>query len=520
MRSLVLGLLILLSGFWAAGCAGGSASGGSPAAGYLARGELGRARVELARQADDPSQPRERLLYNQQVVHAALLDGLPQAVGRRTEFVYDTLRTQGLNESNRSDSFFVNEEGVRVWKGEPYEQAIALCLISVADMMTGRWGNARAAAIESLSRLEAAGGGVEGEFVFGRLLAGVANQQLGRHHEASEHFDAAVRTDPRVSPLVEELLNGRYDALLVVEFGRAPTRIAIGTDGTEIGFRARTVSDNRGLRVVDAAGTSVWPWVADLNQMSADHRWTGLDASRRGKSTAGTLLTAGGVGVAATSDDLAVQAAGLGAAALGMIAKSNARADTRYNELLPQRVYLAPVQIGSSTPEVMIEGNSLSPLRLTGLRPSDAGASVRLIRLSEGSMGDWISSGSIRYANDRTGALAEPTLPWILGGRCVRTPTRLLMREYAEAGLPPGVTYERLMELYHAEAIEVLGERDLFSAKGHILEGGSTLFTPMGGTLGFLRLYASEHPPYRPQSAELQALLASMNTKPTETENP
>lgn len=501
------------------GCAGDGYTADPAVSRMMAMGDTSYARVDLAKRADNPSQPRERLLYNQQAMHAALLDGLPEAAGRRVEYVYDTLRTQGLNEANRADSFFVNEQGVRVWKGEPYEQAMALCLIAVADMSTGRWGNARAAAIESLSRLEAGGSGTGSEFVLGRLLAGVANQELGRAQEAEEHFAAALRADNRIRALVDELRSRRHDALFVVEYGRSPTKVAVGTDGTRVGFRARTVSDSKGLRVSDGAGVATWPWVADVNDMSADFRWTGLDASRRGKSTAGSLLTAGGVGVAASSDDLAVQAAGLGAAAIGLIAKSNARADTRYNDLLPQRVYLAPVRIGQDPPTLMLEGSALTSFRPLGLRPSQSGLAVQLVRLSEGAHGPWAQSGRLYYANDVTGALSEPTLPWILGGRCVRTPSRILMREYYDAGLPQDVTYERLMQLYNAEAIDILSGRDQNAARGHILEKGSTLFTPQGGTVGFTRLFGSWHAPYTPISLELKAFIAQMDSTTSSMEN-
>jgi hypothetical protein len=72
------------------------------------------------------------------------------------------------------------------------------------------------------------------------------------------------------------------------------------------------------------------------------------------------------------------------------------------------------------------------------------------------------------------------------------------MTEYHRAGLSPDFTYEDLLELYHAQRIDLLTGRDQFQARGHILEGGSTLYTPQGGSLGFTRIFGSEHPPYEP----------------------
>lgn len=496
-----------------AGCQSGYQADQGVAA-LLDRGQTSRARVNLAMKADAPEAGRERLLYEQQAMHAALLDGLPANASRRVEYVYDTLRTQGVNANNNADPFFVNEQSVRFWKGEPYEQAMALSLVAIADMTTGRWGNARAAAIESLGRLNAGDDANDDEFVLGRLLAGVANRQLGREQEAGEHFEAARQAAARIGSLADELEHGQYDAVLMVEAGRCPSKTATGTDLTEIVFRVRTPTDTRGLVVHDAGGSATWPWVTDLNAMAGDHRWAGLDEGRRSKSAAGTVLTAGGVGVAASSDKREVQAAGLGAAIIGLIAKANAQADTRYDELLPQRVYLVPIKIGSEPPTLEIENSSIT-LRPLGLRPREDGrASAVLVRMPESSGSSepqrWADSGRVWYANDVSGSLAEPTLPWILGGRGVRTPRRTLMSEYRLAGMPESISYEDLIELYRAEGIEVLRGQDRSRARGHILEGGSTLYTPTGGSLGFTRLFGVDHGEYEPTSSVGRAMRAAI----------
>jgi len=484
-------------------------------AALLDRGQTSRARVDLAAKADAPDAGRERLLYQQQAMHVALLDGLPANAARRVEYVYDTLRTQGVNANNDADPFFVNEQSVRFWKGEPYEQAMALSLVAIADMTTGRWGNARAAAIESLQRINAGDASGDGEFVLGRLLAGVANRQLGRAQEAAEHFDAARTADARVGSLADELEHGSYDAVLLVEAGRGPVKAATGSDLTEIVFRVRTRSDTRGLAVHDAAGSATWPWVTDLNAMAADHRWTGLDAGRRSKSAVGTVLTAGGVAVAASSNEPEVQAAGIGAAIIGLIAKSNARADTRYDDLLPQRLYLVPIKIGREPPTLAVEGSNHS-LRPLGIRPRpDGRASAVLVRIPDssasGSTDAWAESGEVWYANDVTGSLTEPTLPWVLGGRCVRTPLRTLMSEYRRAGLPDSIRYEDLLEMYRAEGIDVLTGPDRSRARGHILEGGSTMYTPQGGSIGFTRLFGADHGEYVPTSTTGRAMRAAVH---------
>ncbi len=471
----------------------------------IASAQTSRARVDLARRADEAGiQSKQVLLYQLQAIHAALLDGVPESASTRIDYAYDVLRTQGVNAANSADPFFVSEEGVRIWKGEPYEQAMALALIAVADMSLGRWGNARAASLESLQRVSADDPDRPRAFLLGRLLAGVANRQLGRAQEAAEHFDVARSVAPWAASLIDELQSGAYESLIVFEVGSAPARIATGSDGTEVAFRDRSPSDDRAVVVHDAGGRALWPSVVDTNVLARDARWTGLDQARRNKSAAGTLLTGGGIAVAASSDDTAAQLAGAGAAVIGAIAKGNARADTRYNDLLAQRVYLVPVRLGREPPRLSLEG-STAWLSLLGLRPrGDGTASVRLVRLPTSSTLD-IASQPL-YANDVTGSLEQPTLPWVLGGRCVRTPSRTLMGEYHRAGLPESIVFEDLIELYRAEGIALLDGPERSRALGHVLEDGSTLYTPQGGTLGFIRLFGKDHGGYEMRSAFGRAL--------------
>ncbi len=500
--------------------------------GLMSRGEYGRARFELAQEADTGDE-RDRLLRWEKAAIAALADGIPEAAEWRLDRIYDRLRTQGVNEGSGTGSIFVSEAGVRSWKGEPFEQAMMYAYIAVHDAQHRDWGNVRAAAGDSLFSLRdfSSGSGVvspeelarqtkdaeldpdtlaqrvESNFVYGHLLAGFAAAQLGLSAEAEERYTAAAAIDPRVRTLADALRADQFDALLIVEYGLGPERFASGADGVQVSYRARTPSDDRALIVHDAAGESRLAQVADLNQMSRDHRWRSLDDIRRAKQAFGDALLIGGLAVATSGDDEVQVLAGLGAAAIGALAKSNSRADTRHNELLPQRVYLAPVWVGDDgAVSLEVEGGA-GRLVLTGLdRRAPAGPSLRYVRLP-GSAGAWATSGRVLYANDESGALAEPTLPVIFGGRDARTPSPSLLREWWAAGLPREIDDGDVEAAYRAEGIAILRGIERREARGHVLEGGSTLFTPLGGTAGFTRLYGEEHGTYRPKSPEARAIV-------------
>lgn len=528
----------------AAGCA--SYRPDSSAMSDVARGRYGDARGRIAATMPSSRSDPGYLLARTKAGMVALADGLPEAAEPHLGEVYDLLRTQGLNEDKTVPSVVVHE-GVRIWKGEPFEQAMGYAYVAVHDLVMADWGNARAAAQDSLFLLRDFGRGAGGEsltpiqlteraaqrdrdggdylstgytaaetdFALGYLLAGVANRMLERREEAGEHFAKASAVAPRLASLASALEHGDYDTLLIVDAGLGPEKIATGQDGVVAAFVPRERGPAGGL-VVSHGGSAFMelPAVCDLNEMARDHRWNNLEDVRRVKSLLGSGLMVAGAAVAIGSDDTEAQLAGLGMLLAGLAVRAGSRADTRHNELLPRLVYLVPVRGADGPVTVQVAEKPGTRLTLAGLpSPARGELTVRYARLAADSYGTgnapaWAVSGRVLYANDETGALDEPTLPYILGGRCVRTPTPDLLVEYERAGLPGDVSFGQLMELYRLEGLEPLPGPERRRARGHVLEGGQTVFTPQSGTAGFARLFGQEHPAYQPRSREVRELTA------------
>ena len=534
----------LAAAFVAAGCA--SYRPDPSVMSDVARGRYGDARGRIAATMPSSRSDPGYLLARTKAGIVALADGLPEAAEPHLAEVYDLLRTQGLN-ADRTVPSVVVHEGVRIWKGEPFEQAMGYAYVAVHDMVTADWGNARAAAQDSLFLLRDfgrasdgrsmtsieltaraverdRGGGdylstgytaVESDFALGYLLAGVANRMLDRPEGAAEHFAKAAAVAPGLASLASTLEHGDYDTLLVVEAGAGPEKIATGQDGVVAAFVPRERGPASGLVVTrGGGGYTELPVVCDLNEMARDHRWNNLEDVRRVKSLLGSGLMVAGAAVAIGSDDTEAQLAGLGILLAGMAVRAGSKADTRHNELLPRFVYLVPIRADAGPVTVQVAGKPGTRLTLTGLPAAERGAlTVRFVRLPSDPYGAgvapvWAVSGRVLYANDETGPLDSPTLPYILGGRCVRTPTPDLLVEYHRAGLPGDVSFGRLMELYRLEGLEPLPGPERRRARGHVLEGGRTVFTPQGGTTAFARLFGQEHPAYRPRSREVRELAA------------
>ena len=509
----------------------------------MSAGRHADVRLYLVNHLQPDRRHRQYLLDRMQLGVATLAEGYPEA-GRRTfERIFDTLRTQGIN-ADRTVASIVISDRVRFWKGEPFEQAMAYLYVGMHHAMRGDWSNLRAAADNALFHLrdfgeDETGRRLDNESIVYRalrdredrdtlesftavrsnlalawLLSAVANQQMGRREESDRQFDTVVQLDERLVDVVDTFRDGDYDTVLVVEFGRGPRKVATGPDGAIARFEPMLESDDAPLIVTANGRTREMPLVLDVNRMAQDHRWNNLEDMRTAKSRLGSLMMAGGTAaVVSDLDDKPSTATwgGLGLLLAGAAAKGGARADTEHCELLPQRVYVAPLRVSEADEPIALEVESdpSSRLLLTGLTaPPQGTAQLRLIRLvsHQAQPPAWARTGRVHYANDRYSGDAPGALPFILGGRCVRRPSAEVLADYQRAGHLERFTVSRLRDLYRSEGISWDDDDAGAQPRRHVLEGGTSLAAPLAGTAGFARLFCQEHLPYRPRGAWAQGL--------------
>lgn len=552
-------------------------------------GEFGAARLVAANRATQDPSNRSYMLDRMKIMLLAQADGVPESAESIADRLYDFLRTQGVNRDNTVASFFVGEQGARVWKGEPFEQAMAYHAISVFDATRGDWGNVRACAgnslfalrdfsktfgasgyrpaaqavnptangpqydaqtneklalLENAARVEQAGGGdalsrytpSRSDFEVGYAMHAIASRQLGERQDMEESVAALANMRPEMAALAQVIATGRYNTVLVVDYGLAPRKIGAGPDNTIAIFQPLTASDNAALQVsVNGRGAGTFPVVTDVNRLAQDLKWNNLEDMRRAKSTLGDVLLVGGAAVAVGAEDDEAKMAGAAAAIAGLLLKATAAADTRYCEVLPQRVYIAPVWLEPGLNTVRLEIPGRAAMVIPDVpAPPDSRVFARYVRLSE-RMGGWSSSDQVLYSNDVSGAarvmpqIAPATvrydeagnavrvaattlparaadLPYILGGACVRLPTDEVLSAYQRAGFLRGMSLNDLIDLYKEEGIWLENYSQVPGPRRHILEGGNSLYTPEPGSAGFVRLYAQPHARYVARSARVQAL--------------
>lgn len=511
-------------------------------------GEYGRAREHAAARletADGKSAnpaDRQYILDRMRFALVAMSDGYATDDPVFTN-IYDRLSQQGVNKGKEGESVILNED-LKQWKGEPFEQAIMLSYLSMHYAMQGSWDNARAAATSSQFRLkdfgdtkdgkrrtnedlvrDAAAAGDDDEkffnnyqaretnFSLGILLDALSNQQIGRTEEARSKFAAVVRLRPDLEPLIQELDRGDYRDLLVVSWGQGPEKIGTGPDNAIASWRDHAPSGDGNLLVsVGGAAPRAYPLVCDVNAMARDHMWNNLQDVRKAKSLIGSVMVGAGAGVTAyglKNRDTGMALGGLAIALVGAGLKAGAHADTRYCDVMPQRFYVVPIKSPERTAvTVEIEGQPASRMTLAGIIPpkKDKPAMLRYVNLVTRAPAppQWATSGQILYNNDRILTKMEKSWPYILGGDCVRKPTQSALDAYQKAGFLSQLSLGELQDLYRQEGLDVDGDAPLRSR--HVLEGGTSLETPLPGTAGYARLFGQLHPPYVPKSAAVRQL--------------
>lgn len=471
----------------------------------------------------------QTLLNNLRLGMASLADGDLREAERSLGRSFDLLSTAGLNADRTTAAVFVHE-GVRIWKGEPFEQALAYHYVATLYAVMGDWENTRAAAANALFRLTDFGAdrtpeklvrsaaedpdylehgytAVDTDFALGFLMEALASDLSGAAG-ADEQYEAALKINGNLQPLVETLRSRDFDTLLIVDYGKGPTKIAYGRDNALVRFVEQDT--HRGpLRIsIDGREAMSADAVCDVNRMAADHRWNNLEDVRRAKSLIGDALLVGGAVVASHGrrDNRLI---GAGMVLAGLLTKSGAKADTRYLEFAPQLVYLVPLRLERrSDLRVMVAGDSGSTLVLPDVEPGtpDNPRAIYLrLHGADSPAPAWLAAAAPIYGNDHTG-VQPGDWPWILGGRDVSTPSRRTLQAYQAHGYLANMTVADLLELHRAEGILLgsgmesrPGERRNPSYR-HILDAGTGLFTPHPHSMGYKRLMYTRRSPYAPKS--------------------
>ncbi|MDB5297597.1 MAG: hypothetical protein JWO31_3580 [Phycisphaerales bacterium] len=384
-----------------AGCTSASEEAGRAAASAYARGDYADARrlvAPLAKKTDE-----NFVLNNVRLGSAALAEQDWDAAETAFLAAYEVLNSVGTNDGGRTLGAVLVDERLRIWRGEPYERAMANFYLGLSYYARHDYDNARAAFENSLFKLrdyvdaDKAGGSdayrdVESNFALGYLMLGRSWQRLGQDDKARQNFERVAQLRPYLAGVADPGRNARANVLLVVDFGYGPRKltdfdgaiVGLGPTPAEVGPvpPPSVLIDGRPADV----GAVDRPPV-DLLALAQDRRWQSIDTFRTIKSALGTGLIGVGAYEGLRSRNRNNQAAGLAMVGAGLLLKATSQADTRHWEMLPRTTFVLPLELPPGTHDVTVE----FPVRgLTqtwrGIIAPDKGEATYYMRMQRGSM--------------------------------------------------------------------------------------------------------------------------------------
>lgn len=277
---------------------------------------------------------------------------------------WEVINAGGVNSGGRAVAAVWIDEKLKIWKGEPYERALASFYLGLVYYIRCDYNNARAAFENALFKLrdyadpeDEKKGYAEQEstFVLAHVMLGRCWQRLGRDDLAKQAFDEALRLRPGLSGLTNPALHEQSNVLLVVDYGYGPRKVT-EFDGSIVEFQPTPATARPLLRPTVLVNGRSYPIgeanvpTIDTIAMAQDRRWQSIDTIRTVKSAVGTGLIAGGAGYGIyragrgdfRSEDAAIAG---GMIAAGALLKATSQADLRQWEMTPRTVYLLPLRL-------------------------------------------------------------------------------------------------------------------------------------------------------------------------------
>ncbi len=342
------------------------------------------------------------VLNNCRYGSAALAAG--QLENAETAFLsaYEVINGVNTNSGGRTLGATMVFEGVKVWKGEPFERAMAHYYLGLLYLMKNDYENARAAFRNSLFKLREYAKDKKGapeqdqyhqfesNFALGYFGLGYCYLRTGQADLANQNFGLAIKLQPGLKPVIDQLNDPKVNTLIFIDYGKGPVRAGKGWYNEESAFGPTPAEAGpipTPVVAIDGKGITlpIRYQLTDTLAMAQEQKWQDIDTIRKAKAVIGTGAMAAGTGVAvygAQKGDAGTALVGLGIALAGAALAASSQADIRYWETLPRTVYVIPAALdpGEHTIEINVNGSTTSPFKVSPKAPGQ-GDNILYIRL-------------------------------------------------------------------------------------------------------------------------------------------
>lgn len=342
---------------------------------------------------------KDRNLFEMRLALDALQLGDDTLAQQTLERVFASLNTVfGDNENARKARSRWYSESNKDFKGEPYERAMVGYYLGLSHLRRNDFGNAQAA------------------FGFGAFQDAIAEEAQHASDFALLYYLKALallRQDPNTVAAQEPLAtlaklrpdltppDPSKNVLVIVETGKSPRKVTDGVGHNILRFfRGRGFRENSAAARVDGQDVPLYP-IEDIWWQAATRGGRLVDNINRGKlefrermDDIGTVLThASMIAIHAGSGDAAtvggaVTAVG-GAAALIVAANTDASADDRHWDNLPDAVHVAQLSLSPGSHQLQVTFSASSgpakvpPPRTLTIDVRDTGLTVVWLRSRE-----------------------------------------------------------------------------------------------------------------------------------------
>ncbi len=289
---------------------------------------------------------------------------------------YEVMNSVGVNNGGRSSGATLVDEKIKVWKGEPFERAMASFYLGSIYYMRQDYANARGAFENAACSSCATTANRKTRMTSTRkskttsrlayVMLGRCWQRLGREDLARANFTRAAQLRQYLEPLANYDLEAKSNVVIIADHGRGP-QVQTNFDGAIIGYGPSPAAAGPIPTPLIYVDGQAYPLhgtgrpTVDLLALAQDRRWQSIDTIRTIKSVVGTgLLAAGGVeGVRGAFEHGSAQRrdliAGAAIAGAGLLLKATSQADTRHWEMLPRSVFVLPLQLPPGKHDITVD---------------------------------------------------------------------------------------------------------------------------------------------------------------------
>ncbi len=297
------------------------------------------------------SDDEQVILNNLRLGMAALAEGDWEQADRALNHSFHWLSTPGLND-DRNTAAVLTHEGVRIWKGEPFEQALGYHYVATLHAINNDWENARAAAANSIMRLSDFQEGPQSysnnnpatNFTLGLLMQAIASDHASLA-DSTPLYEAALKNDTELRSIIDALRQRRYNTILLLDFGKGPSKKSFGPDNAHAEFINQSNQQHAARITINKQQSIRALPVCNVNELADEYTWNRFEEIRQTKSAIGQTLFLSGAILAGASDDDSTLWAGVGMMLAGLFSRATSSADLRYLDYAPQLIYLIPLEL-------------------------------------------------------------------------------------------------------------------------------------------------------------------------------